>query len=49
VGLVYVTAGFDRGQPTVSHHLAKLRNIGLVSSVVRPSTTAAGRLPRRDG
>lgn len=29
------TAAFDLGQPTVSHHLAKLREAGIVSSVKR--------------
>jgi ArsR family transcriptional regulator len=29
------TAAFDLGQPTVSHHLAKLKQAGLVSSVKR--------------
>jgi ArsR family transcriptional regulator len=27
------TAAFDVGQPTVSHHLGKLRDAGLVTSV----------------
>ena len=29
------TAAFDVGQPTISHHLAKLREAGLVSSFKR--------------
>ena len=29
------TAAFDLGQPTVSHHLAKLKDAGLVSSFKR--------------
>lgn len=29
------TAAFDLGQPTVSHHLAKLREAGVVTSVKR--------------
>lgn len=29
------TAAFDLGQPTISHHLAKLREAGLVTSVKR--------------
>jgi ArsR family transcriptional regulator len=29
------TAAFDLGQPTVSHHLAKLREAGIVSSFKR--------------
>jgi ArsR family transcriptional regulator, arsenate/arsenite/antimonite-responsive transcriptional repressor len=29
------TAGFDLGQPTVSHHLARLRDAGLVTSTKR--------------
>jgi ArsR family transcriptional regulator len=29
------TAGFDLGQPTISHHLAKLREAGLVTSTRR--------------
>src|SRR5919202_2229990 len=29
------TAAFDLGQPTVSHHLAKLKEAGLVSSFKR--------------
>jgi DNA-binding transcriptional ArsR family regulator len=28
-------AAFDLGQPTISHHLAKLREAGLVTSVKR--------------
>ncbi|MDQ6846437.1 MAG: metalloregulator ArsR/SmtB family transcription factor [Candidatus Dormibacteraeota bacterium] len=27
------TAAFDLGQPTISHHLAKLRDAGIVSSI----------------
>jgi ArsR family transcriptional regulator len=46
------TAAFDLGQPTISHHLAKLREAGLVTSVKRgiwafyqlnPSMSEAGR------
>ena len=29
------TAAFDLGQPTVSHHLAKLKEVGLVTSFKR--------------
>ncbi len=29
------TAAFDLGQPTVSHHLAKLRDAGIVTSLKR--------------
>jgi ArsR family transcriptional regulator len=29
------TAAFDLGQPTISHHLARLREAGLVTSVKR--------------
>jgi ArsR family transcriptional regulator len=29
------TAAFDLGQPTISHHLAKLREVGLVTSTKR--------------
>jgi ArsR family transcriptional regulator, arsenate/arsenite/antimonite-responsive transcriptional repressor len=29
------TAAFDLGQPTVSHHLAKLRDVGIVTSFKR--------------
>ncbi|MGA8206770.1 MAG: metalloregulator ArsR/SmtB family transcription factor [Candidatus Dormiibacterota bacterium] len=29
------TAAFDLGQPTISHHLAKLREVGLVTSTRR--------------
>lgn len=29
------TAAFDLGQPTISHHLAKLRDVGLVTSTKR--------------
>ncbi len=46
------TAAFDVGQPTISHHLAKLRDAGIVSSVkhgvwafycLNPAMTAAAR------
>ena len=29
------TAAFDLGQPTISHHLAKLREVGIVTSFKR--------------
>lgn len=46
------TAAFDLGQPTISHHLAKLREAGIVTSFKRgiwafyqlnPETSAAAR------
>jgi ArsR family transcriptional regulator len=30
-----LTAAFDLGQPTISHHLSKLRDAGLITSVRR--------------
>jgi len=29
------TAAFELGQPTISHHLAKLREVGIVTSIKR--------------
>jgi ArsR family transcriptional regulator len=46
------TAAFDLGQPTISHHLAKLREAGIVSSTkqgvwafyqLNPEMSAAAR------
>jgi len=40
------TAAFDLGQPTVSHHLAKLREAGLVTSSKRGIWTFHSIAPR---
>ena len=41
------TAAFDLGQPTVSHHLGKLRDAGLVTSAKRGIWAFYELAPRR--